>query len=215
MRSRAVASLLTLTIVAVCLVSEAPAQPKAPKPKADGVVLPVRTTDGTLSGLFMLHRFASENGGIVAVGVISLTPTVTGGATFLKPVSLPVNVVKVGGKTVFSNSQAGFAPAPSGTRAVWDHEAPAPAPGIVLAQAQDCGVLSLTLGGIDLNVLGVVVMLEDIVLEISGDADSPLGALICGVLGIVTNLVNTLVGLLNAILGLLGGLTGGLGGGAA
>src|SRR5688572_6814936 len=112
MRSRAVASLLTLTIMAVCLVSESTAQPTAPKPKADGVVLPVRSTDGTLSGLFMLHRFASENGAIVAVGVISLTPTVTGGATFLKPVSIPVRQIKVGDqiRDFPPIAQGGFAP---------------------------------------------------------------------------------------------------------
>lgn len=214
MRSRVVASLLTLTIVAVCLVSESAAQPRAPKPKADGVVLPITSTDGTLSGLFMLHRFASENGGIVAVGVISGTVTGSGG-TFLKPVSLPVTDIKVGGTTVFSKSPTGFAPAPSGTRAVWDHEAPAPAPGIVLAQAQDCGILSLTIGGISLDVLGLQVNLAPIMLEISGDTGGLLGNLICSVLGLVGGLVDAIVGLLNAILGLLGGLTGGLGGGAA
>jgi hypothetical protein len=218
MRSRAVASLLTLTIMAVCLVSESTAQLEAPKPS--GVVLPIRSTEGRLSGLFMLHHFvASENGGIVAVGVISGTVTGGGrrttGRTFLQPVSLPVTQIKIGNQIrAFPISQSGFAPVPSGTRAVWDHEAPAPAPGIVLAQAQDCTVLSLTIGGIVLDVLGLQVDLDDIVLAITGDTGGLLGNLICSLLSVLSGLVDAIVGLLNAILGVLGGLTGGLGGGA-
>jgi hypothetical protein len=218
MRSRVVGSLLTLAIVAVCLASESAAQGNSPTARSQGgVVLPIRgttSTGGTFDGLFALQRFASgNNGAIVAVGVISGTVLTNAGAvvgTVLTPVRLPVPVDDI---KVIPRSQTGFAPAPSGMRAVWDHEAPPPAPGIVLAQAPptNCGVLSLTIGGIDLNVLGLVVTLEDIVLEISGDTSGPLGALICGVLSVLTNAVGSLVNLLNTILGLLGGLTGGLG----
>jgi hypothetical protein len=225
MRRRVLASLLTLTIAAFCLASESAAQGKGPKDddrvilkgKAAGaVVLPVSGTN-LLNGLFTLQRFAARgSGGIDAVGVLS--GTLTNGTTFVKPIRLPVTEININGASrTFPAAETGFAPAPSGTRAVWDHEAPAPAPGIVLAQAQppaeDCGILSLTIGGIALNVLGLQVNLEDIVLAISGDTEGVLGNLICSVLDALSGVINLIVGLLNAILGLLGGLTGGLGGG--
>jgi hypothetical protein len=205
MRSRAVASLLTLTIVAVCLVSESAAQGKGPKPKGDGaVVLPISGTTsigGTFSGLFTLQRFASDgNRGIVAVGVISGTAVRadgTVGTVLTGPVSLPVDDPRP--------LRTGSIPGRSDSSAVWDHETPVPAPGIVLAQG--CDVLNLSIGSIDLNVLGLVVHTDPIVLEISGDTGGPLGALIC----LVLNAVGSIVNLLNSILGLLGGLTGGLG----
>lgn len=116
--------------------------------------------------------------------------------TFARPVSLPVADPR----------GSAFAPAPSGPRAVWDHETPALPAGIVLAQ-ETCNVLNLSIGAIDIDVLGLVVHTDPIALEISGDTAGPLGAAIC----LVLNAVGSIIGLLNTILGLLGGLTGGLG----
>lgn len=205
MRSRIVASLLMLMFAVVLFASESTAAPdKAPKAKADGVVLPITGTTslgGAVTGTFTLQRFASDgSGGILAVGVISGTALKANGTvgTFVTPASLPVADPR----------GIGFAPAPSGTRPVWDHETPAPAPGIVLAQATTCAVLNIAIGAVDLNVLGLIVHTDPIALEISGDTAGPLGALIC----LVLNAVGSIVGLLNTILGLLGGLTGGLGG---
>ena len=67
--------------------------------------------------------------------------------------------------------------------------------------------LNLSLGAIDLDVLGLVVHTDPIALEISGDSAGPVGAAIC----LVLNAVGSIVSLLNSLLGLLGGLTGGLG----
>jgi len=207
MKSRVVASLSALLIAVVLLASESAAQGKSPKSNGGGVVLPITgttSTGGTFDGMFGLQRFASDaSGGIVAVGVISGTVTSATGdvvGTVLKgPVSLPVADPRA--------ARTGWAPAPSGTRPVWDNETPAPAPGIVLAQATTCDVLNLAIGAVDLNVLGLVVHTDPIALEISGDTGGPLGALIC----LVLNAVGSIVNLLNTILGLLGGLTGGLG----
>jgi hypothetical protein len=82
--------------------------------------------------------------------------------------------------------------------------------GVILAQ-QSCGILHLELGAITLNVLGLVVTTSPIVLDIAGEAGGTnvLGALVCQILAVLTNIVN-LVGLLNQLLGVLGGLTGGL-----
>jgi hypothetical protein len=206
MKSRVVASLLTLMVAVVLLAGESGAQAKGPKSNAGGVVLPITgttSTGGTFDGLFGLQRFASDaSGGILAVGVISGTVMSATGAvvgTILSPVSLPVADPRL--------PRTGFAPTPSGTRPVRDNETPAPAPGIVLAQATTCDVLNLAIGAVDLNVLGLVVHTDPIALAISGDTGGPLGALIC----LVLNAVGSIVNLLNTILGLLGGLTGGLG----
>jgi hypothetical protein len=207
MRSRIVASLLTLTMAVVLVSSDSAAQNKqGPKQKGDGVIVPITgttSTGGTFSGLFHLQRFASDaSGGIVAVGVISGTAlTAAGdivGTAVTGPVSLPVADPRA--------ARTGLAPASSGPRAVWDHETPALPAGIVLAQ-ETCNVLNLSIGAIDLNVLGLVVHTDPIALEISGDSAGPLGAAIC----LVLNAVGSIIGLLNSILGLLGGLTGGLG----
>jgi hypothetical protein len=212
MRSRMVAGLLTLMIAVVFVAGESAAQAKGPKPKTDGIVLPITgktLTAGTLDGgvfdgMFALQRFASDaNGGIVAVGMISGTVVTSAGVivgtVFTGPVSLPVADPRL--------PRTGLAPAASGTRAVWDNEAPALAPGIVLAQATTCNVLNLAIGTVDLNVLGLVVHTDPIALQISGDTGGALGALLCTVL----NAVGSIVNLLNTVLGLLGGLTGGLG----
>jgi hypothetical protein len=193
----------------VLVASVADAQNKqGPKQAGDGIMVPITgttSTGGAFSGMFNLQRFASDsNGGILAVGLVSGTAfnadgTVVGTAV-TGPVSLPVADPRA--------ARTGFAPPSSGTRAVWDHEAPAPSAGIVLAQATGCDVLSLAIGAVDLNVLGLVVHTDPIALEISGDTAGPLGAAICAVL----NAVGSIVGLLNTLLGLLGGLTGGLGG---
>jgi hypothetical protein len=202
MRSRVVGSLLTLAIVAVCLASESAAQGKSPIARSQGgVVLPITGTiegGGTFNGVFALQRFASgPDGGIFAIGVVSGSVLTDAGVrTFVTPVSLPVADPR----------GAASIPAPSHQRAVWDDEAPAPAAGIVLAQAT-CDVLNLSIGAIDLNVLGLIVHTDPIALVISGDTAGPLGAAIC----LVLNAVGSIVNLLNTILGLLGGLTGGLG----
>lgn len=207
MRNRVVVSLLTLMIAVGLFATEAVAQGnKAPKAKADGVVLPITGTTSlgnAFNGTFTLQRFASDgSGGILAVGVISGSAVKADGTvgTFVTTASLPVADPR--------SRPAAFVPAPSTTRPVWDHEAPAPAPGIVLAQAETCDVLNISIGAIDLNVLGLVIHTDPIALEISGDEAGPLGAAIC----LVLNAVGSIIGLLNAILGLLGGLTGGLGG---
>jgi hypothetical protein len=203
MRSRVVGSLVTLAIVAVCLASESAAQGNSPNARSQGgVVLPITGTTsagGTFNGLFALQRFASRGNDIVAVGVIS--------GTVINATGDVVGTVLTGPVSLLVADPRGTAsiPAPSHQRAVWDHEAPAPVAGIVLAQA--CDVLNLAIGAIDLNVLGLVVHTDPIALAISGDSAGPLGAAIC----LVLNAVGSIVNLLNTILGLLGGLTGGLG----
>ena len=207
MRNRVVRTVLTLTIIAFCLASESIAQGNGPAARAEGgIVLPITgttSTRDTFNGLFALQRFESgADGGIVAVGVISGTVVSSRGrvvgTVLTGPVSLPVADPR--------SPRTGSTTVPSHQRAVWDHEAPTLAAGIVLAQ-ETCNVLNLSIGAIDLNVLGLVIHTDPIALEISGDTAGPLGATIC----LVLNAVGSIINLLNTILGLLGGLTGGLG----
>jgi hypothetical protein len=196
---------LTLMIASVLPAAESAAQGKGPKPKSEGVLLPITgstSTGGTFDGTFALQRFASSGSrAIVAVGVISGTVrTQAGGVvgTFFRgPVSLPVADPRPARRTRST-------PAASSTTAMWYGDAPTPR--FALAQVQQCGVLNLAIGAVDLNVLGLVVHTDPIALEVSGDEGGPLGALVC----LVLNAAGTIVGLLNTILGLLGGLTGGL-----
>src|SRR5688572_8267376 len=133
MRNRVVVSLLTLMIALGFFASDSAAQAKGPKPKSDGLLLPITgktSTGGTLDGgrfdgKFALERFASDGrGGIVAVGVISGTVMAADGnvvgTVFRGPVSLPVADPRP--------ARTGFVPAPSSTGPVWDHETPPPAP---------------------------------------------------------------------------------------
>lgn len=81
-----------------------------------------------------------------------------------------------------------------------------------------CDILHLTLGPLDLNLLGLVVHLDQIVLDITAEQGpgNLLGNLLCAVAGLLdppttpgggglTGLLNGIVALLNQILGALGG----------
>lgn len=81
-----------------------------------------------------------------------------------------------------------------------------------------CDILQLTLGPLDLNLLGLVVHLDQVVLDITAEQGpgNLLGNLLCAVAGLLdpptgggggglTGLLNSVVTLLNQILGALGG----------
>ncbi|MGF6288283.1 hypothetical protein OKW50_003478 [Paraburkholderia youngii] len=72
---------------------------------------------------------------------------------------------------------------------------------------QTCPILALTLGPLHLNLLGVVIDLNQIVLNITAvaGAGNLLGNLLCDVAGLLNNPseINSLVTLLNQILGML------------
>jgi hypothetical protein len=76
-----------------------------------------------------------------------------------------------------------------------------------LAAAGTCQILHLTLGPLDLNLLGLVVHLDRVVLDITAQSGpgNLLGNLLCGIAGlldgsapanVLTNLLNTLLGVL-------------------
>ena len=79
------------------------------------------------------------------------------------------------------------------------------------SQAQLCQVLDLTLGPLDLNLLGLIVHLDQVHLDIDADpAGGLLGSLLCSLAGGIPPTpapgVAQIVALLNAILAILQGL---------
>jgi hypothetical protein len=81
------------------------------------------------------------------------------------------------------------------------------------ALAATSDILNLDLGPLDLNVLGLKVHLNEVVLDITAvsGAGNLLGNLLCAVAGLLDNtggsgVLSTITGLLNQILGILNGL---------
>jgi hypothetical protein len=70
-----------------------------------------------------------------------------------------------------------------------------------------CNVLDLTLGPLDLNLLGLEVHLDEVHLVINANpAGGLLGQLLCSLAGGLNGSLDTIIGLLNQILGALGGV---------
>lgn len=140
---------------------------------------------GKFGGNLNIEKFATQGNTMYAVGVLTGTLTDSAGTSLgsiLNTVAVPV------------------APNASLT----------PAGPLAAAPATSCEVLNLVLGPLDLNLLGLAVHLNQVVLNISAvpGAGNLLGNLLCS----VTNLLNSggaltqVTGLLNQVLGILGGL---------
>ena len=141
------------------------------------------STGEHFAGTFTLQRFAvDDTKKVVAVGVVSGTVTNAAGevvATGLSTVALPVNVNGGSAQTM------ALAP----------------------AVAASCSILHLDLGPLSLNLLGLQVNLNEVVLDITAvpGAGNLLGNLLCSVTNVLNNPAG-LANLLNQILGILQGL---------
>jgi hypothetical protein len=151
-----------------------------------GVSVPVTgVTDGathTLAGTVTVQRFTRSHGQVFAEGtlVATVTTAATGAVqTVWTQVSVPVNL-----PANITSTNA------------------------IAALAVSCDILHLVLGPLDLNLLGLVVHLDQVVLDITavGGAGNLLGNLLCAITGLLdggATLANV-VGLLNNLLSLLG-----------
>jgi hypothetical protein len=82
--------------------------------------------------------------------------------------------------------------------------------GVILQQVS-CGILHLELGPLDLDLLGLVVHLDQVVLDITAEPGpgNLLGNLLCSIAGLLDGgspleqILNQLVGLLNQLIGAL------------
>ena len=153
---------------------------------AAGLAIPISASSldqGSFTGELRIIRFAADQGHAVALGVVTGTLVDETGIArgIVRAVSLPV--------------------LPPATPLATPSASGGPSAQVV------CDVLNLVLGPLDLDLLGLVVHLDQVLLDI--DAVSGAGALLGNLLCAITNLLNfpgalaTLVGLLNDLLALL------------
>jgi hypothetical protein len=139
-----------------------------------------------VTGTFNVTRFDASGGTLLAIGTIVATvPDGAGVRSVITPASIPVDTMASG--------------SPAAASAV---AAPA---AVVQAAAASCGILHLELGPLDLNLLGLVVHLDRVVLDISAapGAGNLLGNLLCAVAGLLDGTGLPVAGLLNQIADLL------------
>jgi hypothetical protein len=136
---------------------------------------------GTVAGTFTPSSFAEQNGGIVATGVLHSVLTNADG------------------------SSAGTADTP----VTLPLQLPTGSAGADAAPLVACNILHLVLGPLDLNLLGLAVHLNTVVLDITANSGpgNLLGNLLCAVAGLLDGAslpLGQITALLNQILGLLG-----------
>jgi hypothetical protein len=146
-----------------------------------------KSADGWFKGRFTPESFTIEDGTLMAHGVVSGLVHLKGERTqkVSEEVSLPVT-----GATAGSPLAAGGKMPSAGTGAT-------------------CDILNLVLGPLDLNLLGLEIHLDTVVLDIiANPAGGLLGQLLCA----VANLLSTgpLEGLLEQLIGLLEDILGAL-----
>lgn len=175
---------LIATVAAVFVLAAAGAAPAADNPTPFSFPVNVSSVDqGTFNGTFKVSRFAVHEGALVASGVLSgtLVDENAVATAIYRTVTIPV-----------------ILPSGGATRAV-------------PAQAIGCEVLHLELGPLDLDLLGLVVHLDRVVLDITAvpGAGNLLGNLLCAIVGLLDGInLGLLANLLNQLLDLLGGLLG-------
>ena len=187
---RIVASVALAATLALLPATASVAQAQAGR--SSGIGVPISgtataadNTGQTLSGIFTIQRFARAQGDIVAVGTLVGTLTSTDPATSITSVRTVVTQLSMPLQRSGSNATAAD----------------------VTALAT-CDILHLVLGPLDLNLLGLVVHLDQVVLDITAvpGAGSLLGNLLCAITGLLDGggPLAQVVALLNTLLGLLG-----------
>ena len=146
----------------------------------------------TFAGKYKVIRFVDRNGHLKSVGRLSGTLTKKSGATkdVAGRVRMPVNMAAT--RAANAPSALPTTSSTAGTSVV------------------SCDILHLVLGPLDLDLLGLVVHLDKVVLDITAvpGAGALLGNLLCAVVGLldgtgIGGLSGILTNLLNAILGIL------------
>lgn len=179
-----------LAATALALGPFSTAQAASPKNCSEGLSIPINATSddqGTFVGALNITRFAAVDGQAVALATLTGTLTDENGVMtgIVRNFSLPV---------VLPTSAAATSAAAR--------------PGVVIQAI--CPILNLVLGPLDLNLLGLIIHLDQVVLDITADsAGGLLGALLCAIAGLLGSgspleqVLNQLVALLNQILDIL------------
>jgi hypothetical protein len=177
-------SVVTLLVAMIATFSANDATAQPPSRVTSGITVPITGAApdvATFTGNFTIQRFTRNGDGIDAVGTVSGT---------LKAAT---------GETRFIVTQARM------PLALPASDPSAAASSVVIQQV--CEILHLELGPIDLNLLGLIVHLDPVLLDITAD---PAGGLLGNLLCAVANLLGTggavqqIVDLLQQVLGILG-----------
>lgn len=179
---------LAMAAVMMFIAVLAPMSAEAAKPTTGPVTIPVTATGVdsagapvNFTGTADITRFAVQNGQVVAIGTLTgtATQTVNGVTTTLGTVT----------------NQAFTAPVDRAASAA--------------AANAGCNILHLVLGPLNLNLLGLNVSLNQVVLDITAipGAGNLLGNLLCAVanllngsgLGVLSNLLNQILGILSGL----------------
>lgn len=201
-------ALLLLLAVVVPASAQPPAQSAATL-RATGTF----ASNGSFAGTITINRFEQRGNQIVAVGIVQGTlsrANRTIGTAVAAEVSWPVKVAVSGGLLADVTPAGG----PRLVNTAWRSGAPSVLR-VARVEAQGCTPLQVSLGAINVDLLGAQIALDPIGLTLNGAAGTPLGDLVCAasdLLGNVAGVVNLLNSLLGVVTGLLGGLTGGLAG---
>jgi hypothetical protein len=175
----------TLAAAAPASIHAQSANSRSSRSDAGGITIPVSGTAvddagapaGTFTGAFQLREFTARGNQVFALGIVTGTLTNAAGVatSVARTVAVPVAV--------------GEGPAP-------------PAQGVVIQQV--CDILHLELGPLNLDLLGLVVNLNRVILDIDAvsGAGNLLGNLLCAVVGLLDN-PGALSGLLNRILAII------------
>ena len=142
---------------------------------------------GNLTGTFSISRFAIQDNVLVAIGQLNGTYTDAAGVarTIVTQIAWPV---------ASGGSSPGAEAASCDTGAA----------------TQGCDILNLVLGPLHLDLLGLVIDLNQVILNITATTGSGdlLGNLLCAITGLLDagSLGQQVVNLLNQLVGILGGL---------
>jgi hypothetical protein len=147
---------------------------------------------GTIAGSFKISRFVIQSGALVAIGQLNATVTDTTGTVV---------------KTIVTNAAWPVATAGSGAGVA---DAGASCADAAVETQQACDILNLVLGPLHLDLLGLVIDLNQVILNITAQpgAGNLLGNLLCAITGLLdsNSLGLQLVTLLNQLIGVLGAI---------
>jgi hypothetical protein len=205
---------LIVVLLALAVGSSAHAKDNDDKGKSKSTLtVPVtggeRGGAGTFDGTFTIDRFVPTTMGVVAVGLLKGTVTNAAGAkgTIVKNVAWPIvhsNAPGILGQLGAPNSQGSVV-------AVGLLKVHNTTPVNMMKVQASCDILNLVLGPLHLDLLGLVIDLNRVVLNITGEtgAGNLLGNLLCGIFGILNTPLGAadlldLARLLNQLLGILG-----------
>lgn len=181
--------------------SLAAAQTQAQSGSTSATNFPIKGTGTTAAGVpadftghFLISKFEVVNGQLVAVGRLAGAVTAAGVETPVPEQDVSIPVQSINGKPV-PGTTAGQATGEAG------------AADMSIAQVPACDVLNLVLGPLHLDLLGLVVDLNQLILNITAQAGAGnlVGNLLCAITGLLdrTGTLTIITNLLNAVLDIL------------